>query len=158
MLRPAVPQLVCRLIAFLSGEAFLFCSQIVNSQIGSLSIRALYLTDLPHTALSVWLSVCVCISHYQADFSINTLPEASVVLNCQLADAFYFKCGCPPIFVDSISLNVLLFKKLFEYALKRKWVHFSVYVRSVRRPNAQRGYLCWQCDKWNTVDTGLMFS
>ena len=90
MLRPAVPQLVCRLIAFLSGEAFLFCSQIVNSQIGSLSIRALYLTDLPHTALSVCLSdclsVCLCISHCHEDFPwINFLKLLSyLTFNLQM--------------------------------------------------------------------------
>lgn len=84
MLRPAVPQLVCRLIAFLSGGACLFCSQIVNSQIGSLSIRApLYLTDLPHTGLSVCLplSVSRCISCEEHQRLVNELQQAALVLN-----------------------------------------------------------------------------
>lgn len=89
MLRPAVPQLVCRLIAFLSGEACLFCSQIVNSQIGSLSIRALYLTDPPHTALSVCLTVCLHVHRLLSNrLSINKLPEASVKQRLQLVDYF----------------------------------------------------------------------
>lgn len=39
MPRPAVAQLVCRLIAFRAGKSCLFSSQIVNDQIGTLSIR-----------------------------------------------------------------------------------------------------------------------
>lgn len=50
MLSPAVPQLVCRLIAFLSGKSCFSFSQIVNDQIGTLSIKLLLsvITSIQH--------------------------------------------------------------------------------------------------------------
>lgn len=47
---PAVPWLVCRLIAFLSGKSCFSFSQIVNDQIGTLSIKLLLsvITSIQH--------------------------------------------------------------------------------------------------------------
>lgn len=47
---PAVPRLVCRLIAFLSGKSCFSFSQIVNDQIGTLSIKLLLsvITSIQH--------------------------------------------------------------------------------------------------------------